>query len=185
MDFEIQNLFYTPISVSDLNSKLIDDEIDRCISLVDFSSNEYFDTLNTKTSGSVVTSNVIEEHCLINLKQHILNNLLCYTGRPFDFKIKSSWITKTPPGHFTQTHHHQSMMISGVYYHQVPEDSGDIYFRSSDKLMESSPIFMRAQDHYIESTKGRMVLFPSWLDHGVRSNNSTQDRISISFNIVV
>jgi len=189
MEIEIQNLFSTPISVSDFYSQSIDDEIESCISSLKFSTNDYFDTLNTKTSGSVITSNVIEEYQLLNLKQHIINNLRIYSqqvsGCNFNFNIKTSWVTKTPPGHFIQTHHHQSSMISGVYYHEVPENSGDIYFRSNDKMMETSPFFMRAQDYYVRSLKGRMILFPSWIDHGVRSNNSNKDRISISFNIII
>jgi uncharacterized protein (TIGR02466 family) len=32
--------------------------------------------------------------------------------------------------------------------------------------------------------EGRMYIFPSWLEHGVESNESDQDRISIAFNVL-
>ena len=30
---------------------------------------------------------------------------------------------------------------------------------------------------------GRVYLFPSWLQHGVQTNMSSEDRISMSFNV--
>jgi hypothetical protein len=30
---------------------------------------------------------------------------------------------------------------------------------------------------------GRMYIFPGWLEHGVEPNQSTQDLVSISFNV--
>ena len=32
--------------------------------------------------------------------------------------------------------------------------------------------------------EGRLVLFPSWVSHGVRENHTDEDRISISFNLI-
>ena len=32
--------------------------------------------------------------------------------------------------------------------------------------------------------EGRLILFPAWLSHGVRENETDEDRISISFNLV-
>ena len=31
--------------------------------------------------------------------------------------------------------------------------------------------------------EGRMYIFPGWLEHGVEPNQSTEDRVSISFNV--
>jgi uncharacterized protein (TIGR02466 family) len=34
-------------------------------------------------------------------------------------------------------------------------------------------------------TAGRMLLFPSWLDHGVEPNLSDEERVCLSFNLGV
>jgi uncharacterized protein (TIGR02466 family) len=40
------------------------------------------------------------------------------------------------------------------------------------------------KEYTIPAKPGRLVVFPSWLRHGVPENTSDQFRISISFNIV-
>ena len=190
MEYNLENIFSTPISISDYDLRTLDAELTECLDSLNFSSNPDFDKCNTKTSGSVITSNVIEEYGLNHLKGCIMNSLKLYSHRVvghsnFNFAIASSWFTKTQPKHHIQVHHHQLPFISGVYYHSVPKDSGDIYFRSIDKMKQLSPFYQESQDYYVESKKGSLILFPSWIDHGVRSNNSSEDRISISFNVII
>ena len=39
------------------------------------------------------------------------------------------------------------------------------------------------QSYYFNSTEGRILVFPSHLNHHVQENKSNEDRISVSFNI--
>ncbi|HBC43100.1 MAG TPA: hypothetical protein DCZ88_14755, partial [Pseudanabaena sp.] len=34
-----------------------------------------------------------------------------------------------------------------------------------------------------KATEGTMIIFPSWLNHGVEANLSDEDRLCISFNL--
>ncbi|MFN7859594.1 MAG: putative 2OG-Fe(II) oxygenase [Pseudanabaena sp.] len=34
-----------------------------------------------------------------------------------------------------------------------------------------------------KATEGTMIIFPSWLNHGVEANLSDEDRLCISFNM--
>jgi uncharacterized protein (TIGR02466 family) len=86
-------------------------------------------------------------------------------------------------------HNHPNSILSGVYYVQAPENSGGIFFRDP---RESAHIFLppvaeispwTLQKVTYKPTEGRMLIFPSWLMHGVEPNLSDRDRVSISFNI--
>ena len=39
--------------------------------------------------------------------------------------------------------------------------------------------------YWLPPIEGRMIIFPSHLQHGVNENNSNEDRISISFNVTL
>ena len=82
------------------------------------------------------------------------------------------WFNIAGPGESTGVHNHKDeSTVSGVYYLQVPPDSSDLYFRTGD-----------AVEFSVKSVVGRMILFPSHLDHYVPENRSTEPRISLAFN---
>jgi hypothetical protein len=67
--------------------------------------------------------------------------------------------------------HNERAIVSGVFYLEVPESSANLFFKSGkDEELE------------IESKVGKMVFFPSKLDHYVPENKSNKTRISLSFN---
>ena len=35
----------------------------------------------------------------------------------------------------------------------------------------------------VNPTEGELILFPGWLDHGVQTNDTDDERVSVSFNI--
>lgn len=111
-------------------------------------------------------------------------------------KIGTMWSIINPPGGVNIAHVHPGCLWSGVYYVQTPENAGNIEF------IEPRTVHLMNQPKYLPKTKrpkecwtkvnfkpkaGRMIIFPSWLYHSVRPNNSTEkgkkaDRIVISFN---
>jgi uncharacterized protein (TIGR02466 family) len=201
----IWNLFSTPIysnifEYTDLDTiqKEIKDAIDLVKSNNDIVSSNYFhsehDPLNTKVYGNITTSKFLNEYSCSELVQKISENVNQYFSNigikgPINLNIKNSWVTFSDRGNYTQTHHHQSCDISGIYYYKTSGKDGNLYFRTPTKYMEISNIFSRSssdyssQDYEITPVTGMIILFPSWLDHGVRSNSSDSERISISFNI--
>lgn len=104
-------------------------------------------------------------------------------------KIFNSWVNVNPPGAYNAAHTHPRNLFSGCYYLQAPENCGNIVFYSplhAKEMMdatygETSGI---TANHLIYPAKaGRLYIFPSWLQHGVQSNQSHEDRISMSFNV--
>jgi uncharacterized protein (TIGR02466 family) len=88
-----------------------------------------------------------------------------------------------------QFHRHPHANISGVYYVQTPEKCGALIFRDPRPVaaMMAPPVTQRTA--WTELTRayqpqaGKMLLFPSWLEHGVGVNESDEERIAISFNV--
>jgi uncharacterized protein (TIGR02466 family) len=90
-----------------------------------------------------------------------------------------------------QVHTHPNAMWSVVLYLNVDKvDPGMFYFK--DPRPQATTIVYdyldgRAEyDHMsIEPKKGRLIVFPSWLEHGTHSTNSKEERVCISANIML
>jgi uncharacterized protein (TIGR02466 family) len=86
-------------------------------------------------------------------------------------------------------HDHPNSILSGVYYLKTPEKSGVLSFtdpRSASRML-NPPIteynLWTLPKISYKPEVGMMLLFPSWLMHGVETNMSEETRISVSFNI--
>lgn len=110
-----------------------------------------------------------------------------------NLKIINHWININGPSNFNVLHDHPMSELSGVYYVDVPENSGEIYFENpqcfkqyaelSAYKKEFAQTMKQHINNYIQPKEGLLLIFPSHLKHGVTPNQSDKDRISISFNI--
>jgi len=86
-------------------------------------------------------------------------------------------------------HNHPNCFLSGVYYVKTPDRSGGLYFRDPREIVHMFPAPVlevtpwTLQKVTYQPIEGRMLIFPSWLMHGVEPNLSDDSRVSISFNI--
>ena len=104
-----------------------------------------------------------------------------------------AWININKPGDYNIKHVHPTNNLSGVLWIKAPQNSGDIVFDSPNNF-ESFLENKSYEDDFKKSnfiddsyhcypTEGRMIVFPSHLQHHVQENKSNEDRISVSFNI--
>lgn len=98
-----------------------------------------------------------------------------YFDDRFDYILNNYWVNINSPGSYNELHNHvrpysNTQGVSGTFYVHVPENSGNISFISEDEELE------------IISSAGRLILFPSYLDHKVSINLSSENRISVAFN---
>jgi uncharacterized protein (TIGR02466 family) len=105
------------------------------------------------------------------------------------FYLANIWININDPGSYNLTHIHPGGMISGAYYVKVPENSGGIVFENN--LAASSLLYSHCNNeftktnHKVDPVDGQMILFNAHLPHYVQQNKSDEDRITISFNVIV
>lgn len=107
----------------------------------------------------------------------------------FSINITTCWAIVNGKFALNSTHNHPNSILSGVYYLQVPEQSGSIFFadpRPGSQMLippvEEFNLWTFPKISY-KPHVGMMLLFPSWLLHGVEMNMSNEMRISLSFNI--
>lgn len=104
--------------------------------------------------------------------------------------ITESWLNINPPTTYNSKHLHPRSLFSGVYYISAPEgDCGQIIFEREPLMLSYLPSYV--VEHWNDMTSGtaaykpeagKLLIFPSWLLHWVETNNTQQDRISLSFN---
>ena len=107
-----------------------------------------------------------------------------------NLKVESMWININHPYSYNSPHVHPNSYISGVYYVKAEPFSGHLTLKHPSILQ---PIFTPQgliKEHNecncskwsIAPEVGKLVLFPSWIEHDVSQNLSGEDRISIAFN---
>ena len=127
------------------------------------------------------------------LKEIITNSVSKLPISEGVYAVVEGWKNINAPGDFNVKHNHPRSNLSGVLWIKTPKDSGNIVFTSPqffDRFNEldsytkefkyNSNCYMT---YYFPPTEGRILIFPSSLEHEVEKNKSSEDRISYSFNI--
>lgn len=103
-------------------------------------------------------------------------------------ELAACWAMVNGRAASSTTHCHPNSFLSGVYYVSTFEESGDIFFQDPRHVAcmfpcpvtEFTPWTLRRVSYRPRS--GGMLIFPSWLYHGVEPNLSDTPRISMGFN---
>lgn len=96
---------------------------------------------------------------------------------------------------YFSTHVHPHCDYSGVYYVNTPENCGTINFidpRKERRMLVNTDLWDSSNDltgstadcFIVTPKEGKLIVFPSFLDHLAEPNQTQEPRISISFNIV-
>lgn len=111
--------------------------------------------------------------------------------------IVNMWANVSPKYAFNRSHIHPGSLWSGVYYIQAPAGAGRTVFTDPRaQVRMTAPVYERPSQErpeswdqvYFDPVEGRIILFPSWLQHEVEPNmceigGQSEERISVSFNI--
>ena len=101
---------------------------------------------------------------------------------PISIDLTDYWINVMPPGSYQRIHSHFNSNLSGTFYLQAPEGSGDLYIPSP--YINGIENIIATHKEYIMFPRARQgLLYPSSLPHYVSRNESNDDRVSISYNL--
>jgi uncharacterized protein (TIGR02466 family) len=122
------------------------------------------------------------EECIDQAKQDI--------GIPPTVKLPiiSCWCNKSTKLQNHHSHSHANSFMSAIFYLSDGHEGGDTVFHIPNpwykdygwmKFYDSQEIHIAQK---VSPSKGKLILFPSWLEHNVTPLKSLEERISISFN---
>ena len=106
-----------------------------------------------------------------------------------DYKITSMWSNILKPGERHSMHTHSNNVLSGVYYVQTTTQSIIQFYDPRPQTRILIPEIKEDNKYnstawFYPSVVNRLLMFPSWLEHDVPINNTQEDRISISWNVM-
>lgn len=184
----IENWFSTPIYYNvATNFDQLQNEIESCYDQINFTKHKSWGGKNHSLSDPEFGDNIIEKYDLkilkLEIETQIKNYISLFGDTKYNININDCWITNTSPGEHTVVHNHGDTTISGVYYFKTNTKDGNIYFLNPNTSLMTS--YYANPDDYVEypPAPGLFILFPGWLYHGVRSNDTEENRISVSFNV--
>jgi uncharacterized protein (TIGR02466 family) len=104
-------------------------------------------------------------------------------------RLDSLWVNVMDKGAIHAPHIHPHSAVSGTYYVAVPAKAGAIRFEDPRlaMMMAAPPRKRTARPENrsffnVAPKPGMLLLWESWLRHGVEPNGARRPRISISFN---
>jgi len=174
------NLFETPIWGFVLNDQNLQ-TLDYSEYILDLADTEQSET-KSNMGGWQSRDNLYQDPIFQEFNQAIVsiakNVLQEYTQRePY---IQSMWANINVKGDYNAHHTHEGE-LSGVYYCQVPKNPGRLVL--VNPVVRSYISVVKNNNFHINPERLALIMFPSWLEHYVESNQSDDSRISISFNI--
>jgi len=99
--------------------------------------------------------------------------------------FQQMWAAVNKRGNWNAIHQHGNYQMSGAYYLQVPENSGEIVFRDPRPCAISNwvvnKVLTKGEFEKITPKESDLMIWPAFLDHFVEPSESDQDRIMISF----
>jgi uncharacterized protein (TIGR02466 family) len=117
-------------------------------------------------------------HNQIGLKKNLQN------------KLSAAWLNINNLSGFNVPHIHLGASLSGTYYLKGVESgaNGNIVFRNPWIVDYHMPDYcieeltnITSGDYPVLPEAGKLIIFPSWLEHYVEPNTANVDRISLSF----
>ena len=189
--YTVDNVFSTPIYSSMVdNLDEIQDEISSKLTMGLFQNLPEILETNLKTSNpNYFDGNVVDRLNLQSVKKMIHKHLEHYC-KEIEFDLSShdydlsSWFFLMDAGVEGQLHTQGSADISGCYYFKTTGDDGSIFFETPAPAASSSRCFSKYSSRKRYKPKiGKLLMFPGWLYHGIGTNKTHENRISLAFNV--
>ncbi len=179
----IEPIFSVAIGTNKLFRKLTESERDFLV------NQKTYDNYGNSTSENI---NILDDEKLKELKTFLESSIIDYFKSVYSPDknvtpyITQSWVNYTKPGEYHHKHKHPNSFISGVFYIDVDSEFDNICFY--DSRQHQIIVTTKNYNNYNSETctykvqNNDLILFPSYLEHMVKSTKNKKTRISLSFN---
>ena len=121
------------------------------------------------------------------LNDHAINfaRNLNFKLSSFKLKIHDMWCNRYTKYQSQEKHSHGRHFLSCAYFFSAPENSAPlIFFNPTHEAIINFPTEHDINLHAFSVTpeKGKILIFPGWLEHGVKLNKTEEPRITFSCN---
>lgn len=184
----VKALFPLPLGVYHLGRPFSPEEIT-------FTLECYKDKRFTGVNGISNNSYVLNSKEMTAIKAFVENSLDQYLNEADPFPdtaslyITQSWFTFTEKDQYHHIHNHPNSYVSGVLYFNVDPSVDKIYFKHPYQrqiLIEKKQYTPFNCDEWtVVAEIGKLLLFPSYIDHYVKDYHGDRPRISLAFNTFI
>jgi uncharacterized protein (TIGR02466 family) len=164
---------------------------------------EYFDSCEMNSAKGPYGMISKNSYIIDNPICKIFSNWLMFHFREFatdvmrydyeELQFAQSWLTYKEPGQFHKAHTHPNTLIAGVFYYDTHEDDAAICFSKESRSFNRSYLepsllpdyqeYPHSQEEiYFKPKKNNLIIFPSYLTHGVPPNNTNRVRKALGVN---
>jgi uncharacterized protein (TIGR02466 family) len=103
---------------------------------------------------------------------------------PFVFQM---WANSTPTGGYVDSHLHGNMPFSAVLYVDASPEQGNLFIENPmEMVLMNQPIGPDVKyplGEEISVSSGDLLIFPGYIRHSVKPNNTNKDRLILGFNL--
>lgn len=178
---QLHNLF--PIPVGFFETDLIDETLLDFVNSLEKRANQG----NTTSIDNYVLNNpefeTIKDFIDLSLDEYLQQTI--NPKESIDLTITQSWINYSQPGQFHHKHAHPNSLISGVLYLASSQEDKIYFYRSGYQQLRVLPLawnMYNSESWWFEANRGKLIVFPSYLEHMVPQVAPPGPRISLSFN---
>ncbi len=186
--YKVEGVFPCPLYTTHRESNLDESELQDVESIIKggMRNNKYNSTSNDSYIFNTKLGK-IKKFCEQHIESYV--EKVINPKDDLNFYITQSWLNLTKHGESHQQHWHPNSIISGVFYISTVENDGIFFHNPLNKVKEMFNI-LSVSSNMFNSGKRMLpvkaldlILFPSWVEHNVNTNQGDKDRISIAFNV--
>lgn len=129
---------------------------------------------------------------IMGCMEEYAKDVMCYSFEELQFA--QSWLTYKQPGQFHKAHTHPNTIIAGVFYYELFEGAPAICFSknvgSSNRSYIEPSLNLETyknsrysqEEVYFTPSLNNLIIFPSYLTHGVPPNTTGKVRKALGVN---
>lgn len=194
---EVEPLFATPLYINEIEDTDTRKYVD-FVETLNWHRNNDDEGQITHDGGYLLHQYDIFNDLRVELEKHLrfyVERVCGFSTRRQEFYITNSWAVKHQKNEHARNHIHNNSFFSGVLYIKCDNDSPPIRFYKNPLMQAPTSTVLvpdrefdnmfNAETYGIPPSPGRIIFFPSHIEHGIDKSESENTRLSIAFNTFV